>query len=107
MSFARLIDRCSASRSFGDSATVISGTRHTIDLRKLQTALLEVDREALSERRRRLNELYQEAKLDEEPSKGVGFQSVLLLLARYVLIDEREALTYVISRPSLAYFQSH
>jgi hypothetical protein len=77
-------------------ATYISGTHRTIDVRKLEIALADVDREALSERRRRLNELYQEAKLEEEPGKGLSFQSTLLLLGRYMLIDEREALTYVV-----------
>jgi hypothetical protein len=42
-----------------------------------------------------MNELYQEAKLEEEPGKGLSFESTLMLLARYALIDESEALTCV------------
>lgn len=99
LSLRRLIDRCEVSSTIVGSPTIISGARHTIDVRKLESVLLDADRETLSERRRRMNELYQEAKVEEEPGKGICFQSTLLLLARYMLIDEREALTCVMSYP--------
>jgi hypothetical protein len=99
LSLRRLVDQCEVSSTIVGSPTIISGARHTIDVRKLESVLLDADRETLSERRRRMNELYQEAKLEEEPGKGICFQSTLLLLARYMLIDEREALTCVMSYP--------
>lgn len=98
MALHRLIDRCEISSANPAGATAISGKHRAIDVRKLETALLDLNREALSERRHKMNELYQEAKLEEDPGKGISFQTTLLLLGRYMLNDEREALTYVTSR---------
>lgn len=103
LAIGSLLEHCRTPLTSLDSPAVISGTNHIIDLRKLESVLSSVDREQLSEHRRKLNELYQEVKLEEEPGKGISFQSALVLLARYELIDEREALTYVIAIHSSGY----
>lgn len=52
-------------------------------------------------RKRRLNRLYQEALLMEEPRKGLSFTNMLLLLAQCKLIDVSKAFQYVGNIPAL------
>ncbi|KAJ9094907.1 hypothetical protein QFC19_007763 [Naganishia cerealis] len=92
LSLQSLLSQCQISPTDSLDNSIIAGKHRAIDVKKLGVALSNIDRESLSARRRNFNELYQEAKLEEEPGKGLSFQTALLLLARYQLIDESEAL---------------
>lgn len=93
MSLKSLLNRCQTSSTSALDTTIVTGKYHTLDVAQLRHALSNVDREFLAVRRRRFNQICQEAKLDEEPGKGLSFQRTLLLLAHYQLIDENEALS--------------
>ncbi|PWY99256.1 hypothetical protein BCV70DRAFT_200837 [Testicularia cyperi] len=59
---------------------------------RLNRALSAVSADELRLRRDRFNRIYHEAILRCDPVKGISFNEMLLLLARYKLIDELEAL---------------
>lgn len=75
-----------------NSKDVIRGTQHAIDLRKVQHKISDIDFNQVRTRRRAYARLYYEAKMSEEPGRGISFTNMLLMLAHYKLIDDEKAL---------------
>jgi hypothetical protein len=72
--------------------TVAVGTRRAVDIRQVEAQLDRIDYQQVRERRRLYSRLYNEARLSEEPGKGISFNAMLVLLAHYKLIEDENAL---------------
>ena len=70
------------------------GYNHGLDLRKLARVVQNIDGPGIRKRRAIYNRLYHEALVSQERGKGISFTNMLLMLAHYKLIDDREALVY-------------
>ena len=66
------------------SPSVIVGSRTTVDLRKLSSALGRLVIPDIRRRRHLYNRIYHEASISDEGGKGISFSSMLLLLCHYV-----------------------
>jgi hypothetical protein len=75
-----------------------TGVKTAVDVNRLQEIISQIDYNKVRERRRVFARLYNEARISEEPGKGIGFTAMLMLLAHYKLIQDEEALQYVPSR---------
>ena len=75
----------------GSSTHVIRGTKRTIDVDRLGTALSDLDLEEVRERRKTYLRILHEARM-LAGGKGISFTQMLVLLAHYKLIDDDEAL---------------
>lgn len=69
-----------------------TGVKTAVDIGKVQEMISNVDYDKVRARRQTFARLYNEARISEEPGKGIGFTSMLLMLAHYKLIDDEEAL---------------
>jgi hypothetical protein len=72
-----------------------TGVKTAVDITRLQDMISHIDYDKVRDRRRTFARLYNEARISEEPGKGIGFTAMLLLLAHYKLIDDEEALQSV------------
>jgi len=72
-----------------------TGVKTAVDVNRLQEIISQIDYNKVRERRRVFARLYNEARISEEPGKGIGFTAMLMLLAHYKLIEDEEALQYV------------
>lgn len=71
---------------------VETGAHYAVDVRKLRHRIAQIDYSKVRERRRQYVRLFNEAKLSEEPGRGISFTSMLLMLSHYKLIDDEKAL---------------
>lgn len=71
---------------------VATGVKRAVDTRQLQRIISGIDHRMIRERMQTFTRLYHEARLSEEPGRGISFTSMLFLLAHYKLIDDEEAL---------------
>jgi len=78
-----------------NSSNVIEG----VDLTKLKHTLDGVNYTAVKKRKALYGRLYHEANVTHHSGKGISFTEMLLLLAHYKLIVDRDALVYVCYRP--------
>jgi hypothetical protein len=78
-----------------------TGVKTAVDMDRLQDIISNIDYNKVRERRRIFARLYNEARISEEPGKGIGFTAMLMLLAHYKLIEDEEALQYVAIRLDL------
>ncbi|KAE8227194.1 hypothetical protein CF319_g297 [Tilletia indica] len=63
-----------------------------VDVKKLRNALTSLNTAEIRRRKARFNRLYHDALLQDEDEKGLSFTEMLILLARYKLIDESQSL---------------
>lgn len=77
-----------------------TGVKTAVDVGKLQQILSHVDYDKVRARRQVFARLYNEARISEEPGRGIGFTAMLLLIAHYKLIEDEEALQSVFRRTS-------
>ncbi|KAK0539429.1 calcium channel protein [Tilletia horrida] len=63
-----------------------------VDVKKLRQTLSSFNTADIRRRKDRFNRLYHDAVLQDEDGKGISFTNMLILLARYKLIDESQAL---------------
>ena len=68
-----------------------------VDVGKLNRILNGLDSAKLRKRRTLYARVFNEAMISQEPGKGISFTNMLLMLAHHKLIDDREALVYVLS----------
>lgn len=71
---------------------VASGERYAVDVRRVESQVKGIDSAKVRERRRIFSRLYHEARISEEPGRGISFTSMLFMLAHYKLIDDEKAL---------------
>jgi hypothetical protein len=77
-----------------NSSHVVQG----IDLTKLKHTLDGIDYTAVKKQKALYSRLYHEANVTHHSGKGMSFTEMLLLLAHYKLIVDRDALVYVYYR---------
>jgi hypothetical protein len=74
---------------------VATGVKRAVDTRQLQSIIRGIDHGMVHERRKTFTRLYHEARISEEPGRGISFTAMLFLLAHYKLIKDEDALQYV------------
>lgn len=84
LSIANLVRLSAPDDAASPDPNIVAGASHTIDVRKLNAALAQVDFHAVGLRRKRYNRLYHEASISDENGRGISFQNCLRLLAHYV-----------------------
>jgi hypothetical protein len=72
-----------------------TGVKTAVDVTRLQEMISHIDYSQVRKRRQVFARLYNEARISEEPGKGIGFTAMLMLLAHYKLIEDEEALQSV------------
>ncbi|ODO05658.1 hypothetical protein I350_04717 [Cryptococcus amylolentus CBS 6273] len=80
------------SENASGQTSVISGVKHAVDVRRVAQQISQIDYRQVRERRQIYTKLYNEARISEEPGKGISFTAMLVLLAHYKLIDDEQAL---------------
>lgn len=86
-----LIDRCRVP----DKRTSALGDQKPskeIDLDKLNKALRDLPVDEIRERRTRLNVFYEELMVSADPDKGIAFNTMLMILAHYKIINDNKSL---------------
>ena len=68
-----------------------------LDLALLQQRLERIDYGQVAKRKALYAHLYHEATITEEPGRGISFTNVLILLSHYKLMQDSNALQYVLS----------
>ena len=68
------------------------GVVHGIDLARLNQRLSTIDKDEIRRRRERLNIFSQEVLVSADPDRGIAFQSCLLILAHYNVINDTKSL---------------
>jgi hypothetical protein len=71
---------------------VVTGTKRAVDVRKMEHLISQIDFVRVRERRQLFSKLFHEARLSEEPGRGISFTAMLLMLAHNKLIDDEKAL---------------
>ncbi|EIW66778.1 hypothetical protein TREMEDRAFT_40774 [Tremella mesenterica DSM 1558] len=71
---------------------VAKGVEYAVDVRKVETLVERIDFNRVRDRRRVFNRLYHEARISEEPGRGISFTHMLMMLSHYKLIDDEKAL---------------
>ncbi|BEI83049.1 hypothetical protein CcaverHIS002_0309170 [Cutaneotrichosporon cavernicola] len=85
-----LLSTCAATQ--GNSKEVETSARHAVDVRKLQSAISQIDFDQVRQRRRQFVRLFFEAKITNERDRGISFTNMLLMLAQTILINDEDAL---------------
>lgn len=75
-----------------NNASVVRGVKHAVDIRRVAEQIAQIDYRQVRERRQLFSRLYNEARISEEPGKGISFTAMLMMLAHYKLIDDESAL---------------
>lgn len=81
------VDNNASSQSY-----VITGVKHAVDVRRVAEQIAQIDYKQVRVRRQLFSRLYNEARISEEPGKGISFTAMLMMLAHYKLIDDESAL---------------
>ena len=71
---------------------VVTGAKRAVDVRKVEHIISQIDYHQVRERRQLFARLHHEARLSEEPGRGISFTSMLMMLAHNKLIDDEKAL---------------
>ncbi|KAI4924970.1 uncharacterized protein J4E92_007007 [Alternaria infectoria] len=89
----RLIEECGVAPG-RESNLPVSGREPTkeIDLDKLNRCLAQLPVAEIRRRRRRMNLFYEEVLVSSDPDRGVGFSSLLMILAHHKVINDNKSL---------------
>ncbi len=71
---------------------VATGVKRAVDVRRIESQIAQIDYGRVRMQRQLFARLYHEARVSEEPGRGVSFTSMLMMLSHYKLIDEEKAL---------------
>lgn len=77
---------------YNDKSRIIDCGDRLVDLSKLRYEMSTVDFQKVRTRRRQYVRLWTEARMSEEPGRGISFTQMLLMLAHYKLINDEDAL---------------
>lgn len=77
---------------YSDKSRIIDCGDRLVDLSKLRYEMSTVDFQKVRARRRQYVRLWTEARMSEEPGRGISFTQMLLMLAHYKLINDEDAL---------------
>ncbi|EAA34496.3 hypothetical protein GE21DRAFT_967 [Neurospora crassa] len=75
-------------------ASIISTTQFqtSLDLKKLNERISQIDVAKVRERRRRFNIFFEEVMVSADPERGISFTTVLMILAHYKIINDSKSL---------------
>ena len=65
-----------------------------LDLDRLQQILAEIPVEEIRRRRMRMNMFYEEVLVSADPDRGISFNTLLMILAHYKVINDNKSLRY-------------
>jgi hypothetical protein len=71
---------------------VVVGTKHRIDITKLNALLADINPSKTRRSREAWIKIYHEARMKETPGRGLSFNDALMILSQHKLIDVNEAL---------------
>ncbi|KAK8858595.1 hypothetical protein IAR55_002824 [Kwoniella newhampshirensis] len=71
---------------------VATGVKRAVDVRRVEAQIAQIDYRQVRDRRQLFSRLYHEARITEEPGRGISFTAMLMMLAHYKLIDDEKAL---------------
>ena len=74
---------------------VATGVKQAVDVRRVESLLHQIDYDKVRKRRQTFARLFNEARISEEPGRGISFTAMLMMIAHYTLIDDEKALQYV------------
>ena len=95
----RLIEHCSVSRPI--SELPIDGREvYDIDIKKLNERMAELPLDEIRRRRARMNIFYEEVLVSADPDRGIAFNSLLMILAHYKVINDNRSLRSVLFNTS-------
>ena len=88
----RLIEDCKIPRR--ESHLPVEGPKVTeeIDLRRLAWRLSSLPVDEIRRRRKRMNMFYEEVLVSADPDKGIGFTTLLMILAHHKVINDNKSL---------------
>ena len=90
----RIMDRCRAD----ERLSTFSGHQSKpklLNLQKLQRTLAGAPVEEIKRRRMRMNMFYEEVLVSADPDRGISFNTLLMILAHYKVINDNKSLRYV------------
>ena len=87
----RIIDRCRADERFSAFSDYQSRPK-SLDLRKLQRVLAEAPVDDIKIRRMQMNMFYEEVLVSADPDRGISFNTLLMILAHYKVINDNKSL---------------
>jgi hypothetical protein len=92
----RLIEQCSTTPRRASNLPV-SGheSSQEIDIISLNRCLADLPVAEIRRRRKRMNTFYEEVKTSSDPDRGIGFSSLLMILAHHKVINDNKSLRYV------------
>lgn len=96
-SVRRLIEDCSVAKRISSLPVDGTSTPPEIDIRKLNARLAELPISEIRRRRQRMNIFYEEVLVSADPDRGISFNSLLMILAHYKVINDNKSLRYVSS----------
>ena len=71
---------------------VATGVKRAVDLRRVEALTAQIDYLLVRQRRGIFARLFHEARISEEPGRGISFTTMLMMLAHNTLIDDEKAL---------------
>ena len=90
----RLIEECSASKRLSELPVSRHERSSEIDVEKLNARLAELPVGEIRRRRQRMNTFYEEVLVSSDPDRGIAFNSLLMILAHYKVINDNKSLRY-------------
>jgi hypothetical protein len=95
----RLIEQCATAPRRASNLPV-SGREPTpeIDIISLNRCLADLPIAEIRRRRRRMNTFYEEVLVSSDPDRGIGFTSLLMILAHHKVINDNKSLRYAQSK---------
>ncbi|KAJ9647844.1 calcium channel protein [Coniosporium tulheliwenetii] len=91
-SVRRLIEDCSVAKRISSLPVDGTSTPPEIDIRKLNARLAELPISEIRRRRQRMNIFYEEVLVSADPDRGISFNSLLMILAHYKVINDNKSL---------------
>lgn len=76
---------------------VATGAKRAVDIRSVEHLISQIDYRQVRQRRQQFARLFHEARLSEEPGRGLSFTAMLMMLAHNKLIDDEKALMWVVA----------
>jgi hypothetical protein len=88
----RLIEDCSTAKRQSGLPVEGHDPAPEIDLEKLNRRLAELPQAEIRRRRARMNTFYEEVLVSSDPDKGIAFNTLLMILAHYKVINDNKSL---------------
>ena len=71
---------------------VAGGVKQAVDVRRVEALIGQIDYDKVRKRRQTFARLFHEARISEEPGRGISFTAMLMMIAHYTLINDENAL---------------